>query len=436
MNWNELRIILKPVFGNRLNGVVLVDLILVMLLSACGASHSLVDTPNLYAYVKPYPSETVAPVHQTPSAELFFVTDRRPGAAVDGTPSYGSKRSSSMAFGRIAIEFGQGLSWEDLVKASSSAERDEAIPLFAKAPEERVRFPETPLPFTVQDGVIHLLPEIQADYRQAIMAMHAELQQRLAMTGDKELVLFVHGFNTDFNEAALGMAELWHFTGRLGVPLFYSWPAASGGPFGYFNDRESGEFSIYHLKETLRILAAMSELECLHIIAHSRGTDITTTALRELVIEARAAGHDPRTTLKIENLILAAPDLDFGVVRQRLMAEQFGPAIGQITVYMNPDDEALGISHYLMSGIRFGKLAETDLEEIDKRIFVRTRNVNFIEIEGVAGFIGHGYYRDHPGVLSDIAIVTRERLRPGEEGRPLIHDQINFWTLPARYPVQ
>lgn len=427
---------LKSVLANRSTGIGLINIILAMLLSACSSYRSLTEAPNLFAYAKAYPSEAVAPVHRTPSAELLYVTDRQQASSGQDALSYGNKRSSSMAFGRLIIEFGEGLTWKGLVKASSSAEREEAISLKPTAPEEIVRFPDTPLPFSFKGGTIKILPDSEAVYQKAVVTLQATLQRRLAAIKDKEIILFVHGFNTDFTEAALSMAELWHFTGRLGVPLFYSWPAASGGPFGYFTDRESGEFSIYHLKETLRILAAMPELERIHIIAHSRGTDITTTALRELVIEARAAGHEPRTALKIENLILAAPDLDFGVVRQRLMAEKFGPAIGQITVYMNPSDEALGLSQYLMSGLRFGKLAHNDLEEIDRKIFSRMRNVNFIDVEGISSFIGHGYYREHPGVLSDIAIVVREHLRPGEKGRPLIHNQINFWTLPAMYPIQ
>ena len=44
------------------------------------------------------------------------------------------------------------------------------------------------------------------------------------------------------------------------------------------------------------------------------------------------AGRDPRRTLKIDTLILAAPDLDFGVVRQRLAAENAAAAIGQVYV--------------------------------------------------------------------------------------------------------
>ncbi|PKM12360.1 MAG: alpha/beta hydrolase [Gammaproteobacteria bacterium HGW-Gammaproteobacteria-3] len=407
-----------------------------MLLSACGSTYQLVDTPNLYTDTQPYPSENVAPVNKTSAAELFFVTDRQQEPSKDNALSYGSKRSNSMVFGSAMIEFGRNLSWDKLVEASSTAARDEAIPLVPANRHEIVRFPDTPLPFSVQHGVIQPLPEAGAAYNQARQTLQATLQQRLAEVKIKDIILFVHGFNTDFTTASLNLTDIWHFSGRIGVPLFYTWPAASGGLFGYFTDRESGEFSIYHLKETIRILAALPNLERIHIIAHSRGTDITTTALRELVIESRAAGKNPRTSLKIENLILAAPDLDFGVVRQRLMAEKFGPAFGQVTVYMNSADEALGISQYMMSGLRFGKLVHDDLDENDKKIFARMKNVNFIEVEGVNSFIGHSYYHQHPGVLSDIAILLTNCLKPGEPGRPLIHNEINFWTLPATYPIQ
>jgi esterase/lipase superfamily enzyme len=41
----------------------------------------------------------------------------------------------------------------------------------------------------------------------------------------KEVFIFVHGFHNDFNDAAFVMAELWHFLGRIGVPIVYTWPS-------------------------------------------------------------------------------------------------------------------------------------------------------------------------------------------------------------------
>jgi esterase/lipase superfamily enzyme len=406
----------------------------VLILSACSSAHVLVDTPNIYTKSQTYPSQDIAGGYETTSPELFFVTDRKVESIDNAWNFYGTERSSSMAFGTLKIQFGHDLSWDAVAAVSNTQTRDKDIFLNVTDLNEIVRFPETPLPFRVENGKPVILPDSRATYEAATRSMQIHLQERLEASKQKDIILYVHGVNTQFNEAALNLANVWHFTGRYGVPIFYSWPAANPGLFGYFKDRESGQFSVYHVKETIRVLASTPGLKKLHIIAHSRGTDIITTALRELVIEFRAAGKNPRDVLKIENLILAAPDLDFGVVRQRLIAEKFGLAFGQITVYMNQDDGALGLSQWLMTGLRFGKLAQDDLSESDKIIFEQVKNVNFVSVEGIRSFIGHSYYKNHPGVLSDIAILVRQNLKPGDEGRPLVHEQINFWTLPENYP--
>jgi esterase/lipase superfamily enzyme len=159
-----------------------------------------------------------------------------------------------------------------------------------------------------------------------------------------------------------------------------------------------------------------------------------TTALRELVIESRAAGRNPREELRIANLVLAAPDLDFDIVRQRLIAEKFGPAIGQITIYTNQEDSALDLSESLMSGTRFGRLDSEDLGEAESQIFSQVTNVNIINVEGESSFLGHSYFRENPGVSSDIAILIRDGSKPGDPKRPLVHRVLNFWDLPPGYP--
>jgi esterase/lipase superfamily enzyme len=256
----------------------------------------------------------------------------------------------------------------------------------------------------------------------------------MEQAGDNEVLIFVHGFKNTFDYAAVSLAELWHFIGRRGVPMLYSWPAAHKGMFGYFIDRESGEFTIYHLKNLIRSLASFSEVERINILAHSRGTDVVTTALRELIIEARAAGHSPRELYRIENLIMAAPDLDFDIVRQRLMAEKIGPAFGQITVYTTDADKALKASQTLMSGTRFGRIDASDLGEQEQAIFNIVRNVAFINVNDVKSYVGHGYYLSSPSTSSDIIRVINTGSKPGDPERPLIHENLNFWDMPVGYP--
>lgn len=423
-------------FHSRVEHVALTGLTAILLCS-CQTGHPLAPTPNLYATRHTsFPNATLHAHQKRTRAQLFYITDRLPLQSPPSAITYQAKRSASMAFGAITVRFGHQLNWNELVELSNQSERPKAIDVSIEQTEEKTRFPETPLAFTVVDGTPTVVLSALQDYKNARNSMKETLEKRLEQSPRQEVLLFVHGFNNDFELAGLALADLWHFTGRQTTPLFYSWPAASGGLFGYFTDRESGEFTLYHLKETLRLISSIESLEKIHIIAHSRGTDLITTALRELIIETRARGEKPLETLKVANLILAAPDLDFGVVRQRLIAEQFGPAIGQITVYMNRKDKALGLSQFMMSGLRFGKITSEDLEPTERHIFEQIKNVNFINVEGVNSFIGHAYYRKHPGVLSDIALILQTNARPGTPKRPLKHESGNFWSLPDNYPLE
>jgi len=404
-------------------------------LVGCSTSHKLMPTPNIYLQENAYPANRVPPDLQANKVDLLYITDRAPEHNDLNELSYGAKRSASMAFGSAVVEIGDDLSWSELVKISESEQRDSSSQLSVISRAEQGRFPETPYPFSIVDGILINDETIEAEHKRIATEFRKELNRRLMVSDDKTVLVFVHGFNNTFDFAASSLAEVWHFLGRQGVPILYTWPAASGGLFGYFKDRESGEFTIYHLKQFLRLLASYPEIKGINIIAHSRGTDVTTTALRELVIEAWASGHDPCQALRIKNLVLAAPDLDLGVVRQRLMAEKFGPAIGQITIYTAQADQALEISETLMSGVRFGRMKPTDLGQRAENIFKEVNNVNFIDVGEVKGF-GHAYFRSSPATSSDLIRTLLTDDRPGELGRPLQHRQGNFWKIPKNYLLQ
>ena len=145
-----------------------------------------------------------------------------------------------------------------------------------------------PIPYTEVEGKIVEDPEY-LDKREAAKEVfrHAVVEW-LDKTPRKEVFIFVHGFHNSFDDAAFTMAELWHFVGRYGVPIVYTWPAGHPGIFGYTYDRESSEFTVFHLKQTLKFIASFPEVEKINIIAHSRGTDVAVNALRELSIAIRA----------------------------------------------------------------------------------------------------------------------------------------------------
>ena len=250
--------------------------------------------------------------------------------------------------------------------------------------------------------------------------------------------LYVHGVGNTFEDAVSFVGEAWHFLGREGVPIAYTWPAGRGGLFFYAYDRESGEFTIFHLKQLFEVLASIPEIEKVHVVAHSRGTDVVMTALRELVIQTRAAGRDPREHFKIGNLILIAADLDFGVVMQRLVAEALGPAFGRVTVYVNANDDAMSAANALFdSRLRLGELQRSQLSDEQRNTLKDIANLDIVSYRGRSGGrFGHAYFRDNPAVSSDVIAALRYGARPGEGLREQLRrtgPNSNFWSIDDNY---
>jgi len=296
----------------------------------------------------------------------------------------------------------------------------------------------TPYPLLKdEEGLLKQDPASFISFDTINSEFQTELNRRFAMTPRKEVLIYIHGYNNSFAEAAYTLAELWHFSGRETVPILYTWPAGRGGFSGYGYDRESGEFTIFHLKQFLQSLAANPEIEKLHILAHSRGTDVILSALRELFIEATALGNDPHSFYRIANLILAAPDLDIEVVSQRLLAERISLNIDNITIYTSSQDRAIQLSGLLFDSIsRVGALVTNDQSREDEffRLMVEQlmilNNVNFIEMRGKTDFIGHGYFHNNPAVSSDLIMQLRYGAPPGKEyGRPIEPSGPNSWII-------
>ena len=409
-------------------------LALMATLAACSSARVLAPTPNNFLNGA-YPQGDIPLAYQTAQAPIFYVTDRG-SQNNQGSLTYNAERSSSTAFGSSTIAFGKNQSWQSLSEASGAIKRREKLALNIVKNQEIVRFDSTPVAFRVINGKPVREPHAVASYNHKRAQFQAKIREQMRIANKNEVVVFVHGFNNSFEDSVFAAADIWHFSGRRGVPIAYSWPAGAGGITGYFKDRESGEFTVFHFKEFLSQLSQIPELEKIHIVAHSRGTDVTTTALRELIIASRAKGQNPKQALKIHNLVLAAPDLDFSVVRQRLIAEGFGASVGQITVYVNPSDSALGLAQAILTGERFGKLTQDQLQPAEKRIFAEVKTVNFISIEGVQGLTGHAYFRTNRNVLADISTIIRTSARPGSPSRPLINVEGNFWNMPVKYPLQ
>ena len=410
----------------------------VMLVVGCAESRQLMPTPNVYADENVTLFEALPQEYTSTQVELIYITDRVPETDEAGNLRYGFGRSNSLAVGTTVVDLGQNGAWEDLVEASRTHTRFGDFELRLVSIDEFTRMPPTPIPYQVIDGEIVEDPEAVAARDASIALMKAEIRRRLALTPRKDVYIYVHGYNNTFEDAAFALAELWHFFGREGLPIIYTWPAGHPGVFGYTYDRESSEFTIFHLKQVIRWLSDQPEVENIHIIAHSRGTDVAVSAFRELVIWARGAGISARKRFKIKNFVMAAPDLDVQVISQRIAAERLVLEVDQGTLYTSPGDEAIGIAEMLFASPRgrLGTLAITELNEGEiGRMKANAARVTVINFDGESTGYGHSYFRTNPAVSSDLVLMIRYGFKPGEAGRPLEHIGLNFWRVPEGYPA-
>jgi esterase/lipase superfamily enzyme len=207
---------------------------------------------------------------------------------------------------------------------------------------------------------------------------------------------------------------------------------------GYLRDRESSEFTIYHLKECIRMLAACPEIETINLISHSRGTDVLVTAIRELILVGAARGEDTRETLKLGRIVFAAPDMDNEVVTQRVSAEDIFFGADSWTVYINENDRALGASELLFSNPqRLGKVRVSHYQDPEIQRAHARRNVWLIDSRVKTDFTGHGYFLSSPATSSDLILSLRyERPVGVEHGRPLTRLIPTYYILDDNYPRQ
>jgi esterase/lipase superfamily enzyme len=408
-------------------------------------------TPSLYAGANAKPLFSDASLGRRPtSLDLLFITDRAPAQRTGELP-YTAGRSRSMAFGSVMIELGKDLTWDVLVKESTATERATPLRLGLGRVEEQGRFP--PIPYelaALPEGMVRA-PAVVEAYEKAKRQLQAEIARRISIARRKEVVLFVNGYNTSFEDAALTMGELCHFLGRELVCGIFTWPAGGRGGilFGYEVDRESAEYATEDLVKAIRIIAGAPGVEWIHLLAHSRGAATLASALAELSAEAYMLQSSPTREFHIGNVVLMAPDIDTDVALTKIFGVfsdpdlPFGgkarpgavlpPSPGlEVTVYVSPDDKALAVAGWLVGSFaRLGRIDTTMFTPDQLEAIGRLGAVNIIQVGTTTDFFGHSYFTSNPRVSADIIAMLRYGLRPNEPGRPLEQVTGPFWKLQA-----
>ncbi len=421
--------------------------------AACSSTHPLMPTPTLYTGPVAKKLFTDLPEdHRTPPVDLFFLTDRAAATKEKAKQPYTAERSRSLAFGSAVVEFAEGVSWDTLLRQSSVEKRDETLALELGPTQELGRFPPIPYGVAATADGISRAPDVVDQHEEATRVLHDELARRLAKAPRKELVLYIHGYHDDFESAALTMGQLCHFLGREFACGIFTWPAGGsrGILFGYNVDYESSTFAADHLRKAIRTVATTPGLERLHLLAHSRGTDVLATALSELGVEAYLQGDTLPGGFRIGQVALLAPDIDVDIAPSkifRVLSDPDLPYAGtprprialqpdpsfRLTIYSSPYDRALATSSWLFGSVaRLGQIDREKLRPEEVEQIRRIGLMNVIQVEERTDTFGHGYFVSNPQVSSDLVAMLRYGLEPGDPGRPLVELGRPFWRVLTR----
>lgn len=426
-------------------------LILVVLIAGCATKgRELMPTPLVYRGPDGMALFT-QPRGRDPAVDLLYVTDRGQPSAEERLLDlpYGEARGRRIAFGSARVQMGEGVGWADLVAQSTQGKRTLPIILKLKAVRECGSYPEEPYDIAaLPDGKLIRAPATLKRHDRAQGVLVEELDRRLHDSANKQVLLYVHGFNETFATAAYTTAELCHFLGREPVCAFFTWPASHTGNFliSYTNTTESGEYAVPHLKKVIRLIASRPEVERLHLLAHSRGAAVALDAVQQLMVESIAAGREPVDTLKLGELVLFSPDVDVDIAAERITGYVSDPDLisvwperrlprglrGQFTVYASPVDRALLVSRILFrSRHRLGQLAPEDVSPRAQEYLGKIGKIHLITYEGKrTDLFGHSYFTTNPEVSSDLIQLLRYGKRLGEPGRELIRTGPVTWKFP------
>jgi esterase/lipase superfamily enzyme len=229
--------------------------------------------------------------------------------------------------------------------------------------------------------------ELDADEFRAEFASH--VSGRIGV--NRDALVYVHGFNTSFEESRLRAAQIVADSHFGGVPVLFTWPTKAQ-VFGYVSDKDSAMASRDALQDVLTQISATPGIGKIHILAHSMGGWLAMEALRQAALSGHRDldGH-------LGEVMLASPDIDMEVFDSQMA--RIRPA--NVTVFATANDRALSLSSALaQSRQRVGAINPANAADRSK---IEAAGAKVYDLSSAsAGFIDHDAYAVAPAVLRSI----------------------------------
>jgi esterase/lipase superfamily enzyme len=140
-----------------------------------------------------------------------------------------------------------------------------------------------------------------------------ELRHAMDLRGQRDVVVYVHGFNNTMAESVYRVAQMHYDLKVPGVAVHYAWPSR-GSPLAYVYDRDSSLFGRDGLEQLLQEVVKAGATRVI-VVAHSMGGALTMESLRQSAIRG-----DKLVMSHLGGVILLSPDLDVDLFRAQARA--------------------------------------------------------------------------------------------------------------------
>ena len=390
------------------------------LLGGCSSTVRLMPTPTLFTSGDPGLFSAEAEAGRDTTIEILYATNRLPEGPPDAR-RYTRQRGDQLRLGVATLQVGDGTkTWESLQAMSTSVVEGERPEITLKATREMA---------VLEDAT----PAPAADAE----AFFAHVDELLRRAGKRELLIYMHGANTNFDRAAAQAAQFQHFLGRDAVVMVFAWPSA-GSLLRYGRDVATARRTEPVFARLLALLSAHTQVAHVDVLAYSAGAMIASPGL------ARAAGEvaavaDPGS-LRLGEVYYAAPDIDLPVFVDNL--PRYQDRVRRVTVSVNMGDRVLSLTQWFHRVSRAGRpnLADIGPEETQWLVAASGRqelDVLSIRPDDLPGLpaSSHSFWYDHPWVSSDVLLKLRFQAPPLARGLSPSSNQIEltFWTFPSDY---
>lgn len=337
--------------------------------------------------VAPPPKPVAAPDPVGPNFyKLWYATNRTPHVVKGEIVDYSAKWDKQhVHYGSVYVEMPDDF----LQKVANRA-------FYAKL------FPTT-------EAKLRVAMPVETDASRFISQLRAELR---GDTDDpQQILLYLHGFNTTFREAAQRAASIGYQL-KMPTTAFFSWPSRGGSVAHYEADRDVADVSLDAIADFIIQAHADSGAKKVHLIAHSMGNYALLNALyRPKMQQAIKNG------LRFGQVILAAPDVD----SDRFMKDAgiLAGLADRVSLYVSDGDKALMASRKLAPGHGRAGL-RPPIVMVDGIDTVDVSHTNLT-------FLGHAFVSSEVAVLADMHNLIFYNEAPGQ--RVNMQRQTGYWKL-------